>query len=107
MEYRRQVDGVLGGDGGDGDELAATVRDDAGEVGPDVGGAHLCLDEIVFDLGPAFLEDTEAGLELVAGLLRALRTVLGVGDRLAGGLGECGGLGGGRAVAVGRGGVGG
>ena len=44
--------GIYGGDGADLDELAAAVRDDARELGVDVGGADVVLREPWLELGP-------------------------------------------------------
>ncbi len=84
------VDGVLGGDGGDGDELTAALRDEARELGPDVGVAELCACEEAVELDPGLLEHAETGFGLVAGLLCALSAVLALQDRLARRLGELG-----------------
>ena len=98
-----EVDRVLGGDGGDGDEGPAAVCDYARKMLAGVGKAHLCLGVVPLHLVPVVLEDAEAGLELVADLLCAFCAGVGVEDGFARGLWELWGLravgrAGGRAV---------
>ena len=82
--------GVYGGDGADLDELAATVGDDARELGADVGGADVCLREPSLELGPLLLKHAEAGLSLVASLFCAFRAAVGFDDGAASSLEEVG-----------------
>ena len=81
--------GVCGGDAADLEEPADALRDDAGELGADVGRR-----EPAFELGLLLLEHAEVGLGLVVGLFCAFRVVVGIEDRLLEGLGvEVGELG--------------
>ena len=86
------IRGVLGRESRDGDDGAATVCDDAGELVTDVGEAYLCLCVVTLDLGPVVLEDAETGLELVASLFCTLCASFGIEDGFARGLWELWGL---------------
>ncbi|KAH9835212.1 uncharacterized protein C8Q71DRAFT_764692 [Rhodofomes roseus] len=93
--------GACGVDG-DEDELAAAVRDDAGEGHAGVGSTDLDGVEVVVELRPGVLDDAETRLCVVAGDLCAFDACLGIEDRrLDGSVGERMGL------ATGRGGMGG
>ena len=88
-----EVDCILGGDGGDGDERAACVGDDARELGASVGVAEFHLSEEAVELEPGLLEEAETGFSFIASLFCALRAVLELEDGLARGLWELSGLG--------------
>ncbi|KAH9843482.1 uncharacterized protein C8Q71DRAFT_728628, partial [Rhodofomes roseus] len=71
--------GACGVDG-DEDELAAAVRDDAGEGHAGVGSTDLDGVEVVVELRPGVLDDAETRLCVVAGDLCAFDACLGVED---------------------------
>ena len=73
LEGGGDVDGVLGGDGGDGDELATSLGNEARELCAHVGVAKLCAGKEAVELDPGLLEHAETCFGLVASLRRSMK----------------------------------